>query len=176
MSPPLNVVGKAHEAKRSGDFVWFVYGSSLDAEAFGAWAAQHGYRVPDLSRGRPSRLRGFRLAFDALSRSWGGAVASLLEAPGDTVEGLALPVPGDARGLVDHKEGAVSGLYAPFDVSLEPLGGGAPVAAVAYRTAEERRLRAEGAPSPGYLAALIRGARASGLSPQWVARLESLGR
>jgi len=176
MSSPFHVVGKAHEAPEGIDFVWFVYGSSLDREAFAAWASQHGYRLPDLSKARPARLRGFRLAFDAPSRSWGGAVASLVESPGDHVEGLALPLPGEARGLVDHKEGAISGLYAPFHVSLDPVDGGAPLSAVAYRSAPARRLPSEEVPSPAYLEVLLKGARQVGLSPEWVARLESLRR
>jgi gamma-glutamylcyclotransferase len=170
--PPLPVVGKAHEAQAGAPFTWFIYGSSLDRDAFAAWAAEHGYRVPDFAAARPARLDGFRLAFDVQSRFWGGAVASLREAPGEAVEGLALPMPGDARGLVDHKEGAVSGLYAPFPVTLTPLDGSAALAAVAYRAA--RPLPAELTPSPRFVETLVRGARASGLSPEWIARLQRI--
>jgi hypothetical protein len=172
MATPLNVVGRAHEAGAGAAFTWFVYGSSLDREAFAAWAADHGYAVPDLTAARPARLPGYRLAFDAPSRMWGGPVASLVEAPADHVEGLALPMPGASRGLVDHKEGAISGLYVPFAVTLETAGG--PVPAVAYRVAPARRLPADGPPAPAYLEALVRGARAVGLSAGWIARLESL--
>jgi len=42
MASPLNVVGKAHQAPGGGDFVWFVYGSSMDREAFVHRATQHG--------------------------------------------------------------------------------------------------------------------------------------
>jgi len=176
MGAPAAGMAKVLEAGDPGAFVWFVYGSSLDREAFAAWAKEHGYRVPDFSGARRATLDGFRLSFDAPSRSFGGAVASLVESPGDSVEGLALPMPAEARGLVDHKEGAVSGLYVPFPVSLRPLDGGAPIAAVAYRTAPARRLAGEDSPAPAYLDVLLRGARASGLSPEWVARLESLRR
>src|SRR5579863_1872075 len=103
--PSLPVVGKAHEAAAGAPFVWFIYGSSLDREAFSRWAGEHGYRLPDFARAHAARLDGFRLAFDVQSRFWGGAVASLREAPGEHVEGLALPMPPAARGLVDHKEG-----------------------------------------------------------------------
>ena len=96
MANPLNVVGRAHQAAGGPGFTWFVYGSSLDTEAFAGWARDHGYRVPDFSAARPARLRGWRLAFDAPSRMWGGPVASLTEAPGDAVEGLAVPMPGEA--------------------------------------------------------------------------------
>jgi len=172
----LPVFGKAHEAKAGSDFTWFVYGSSLDAEAFADWAASHGYPPPDFAGARPARLVGWRLSFDVVSRHWGGAVASLAEAPGDWVEGLAVPLPGASRGLVEHKEGAVSGLYTAFPVALEPVGGGAPVAAVAFRAAEGRRLPQDAPPSPAYLEALVRGARRRALSPEWLARLEKLVR
>lgn len=170
----LPVFGKAHQAQAaSSDFVWFVYGSSLDRGAFAEWAEHHGYAVPDLSRGRPARLHGYRLAFDVRSRHWGGAVASLAEAPGDWVEGLALSMPAGARGLVDHKEGVVSGLFAALDVTLRDADG-AEVAAVAYRAAPDRRLPADAPPSSGYLEVVRRGARAAGLSPEWLARLDAL--
>ncbi len=172
----FNLYGKAHEAAAATEFTWFVYGSSLDRKAFLAWAEQHGYRLPDLSRGVPARLDGYRLAFDVLSRSWGGAVASLAESPGDRVEGIALPMPGGARGLADHKEGAVSGLYEAFEVEVTPLAGGPAVKALAYRSSPGRRLEAESAPAPRYLATVIQGARQVGLSPDWIARLEQSAR
>ncbi len=169
----LPVVGKAHEAPTAPDFTWFVYGSSLDRAAFAAWASEHGYALPDLSAARPARLPGYRLAFDVVSRFWGGAVASLAEAPGDAVEGLAVRLPGAARGLVEHKEGAVSGLFVPVDVVvLGPAGEAIP--AVAWRAAPGRRLSHDGDPSPSFLEAVLRGARAAGLSASWIARLEAL--
>ena len=171
--PGLPVVGKAHEEGRAGaPFVWFIYGSSLDRDAFAHWAGEHGYRVPDLGAARPARLDGFRLAFDVQSRFWGGAVASLREAPGESVEGVALPMPGEARGLVDHKEGAISGLYTLFPVEITAIEGGDKIAAVAYRAA--RPLGHELPPSRGFVETLVKGARAAGLSPAWIARLERL--
>ncbi|MCM2334031.1 MAG: gamma-glutamylcyclotransferase [Anaeromyxobacteraceae bacterium] len=173
----LPVFGKAHEARgAAAPFTWFVYGSSLDRAAFGEWAASHGYAVPSFEGAVPARLEGWRLAFDVVSRHWGGAVASLAEDPGGFVEGLALPLPGAARGLVDHKEGAVSGLYTAFPVTLAPVAGGAAIPALAFRAAPGRRLPAEAPPSGAYLEVMARGARAAGLSAEWVARLEALRR
>jgi hypothetical protein len=171
----LPVFGKAHEATAAAaPFTWFVYGSSLDRPAFAEWAGSHGYLVPAFEGAAPARLQGFRLAFDVVSRHWGGAVASLAEAPGDFVEGLAVPLPGAARGLVEHKEGAVSGLYTGFEVQLQPMAGGTPLPAVAFRAAAGRRLPAEAPPSQAYLEVMIRGARASGLSAEWLERLQRL--
>lgn len=171
---PLPVAGAAHEAPSGADFVWFVYGSSLDREAFAAWAGEHGYRVPDFSRALPARLDGWRLSFDVFSRFWGGAVGSLAEAPGARVEGLAVPMAGGARGLADHKEGAISGLYRPMEVEVVPLAGGEAIRATAYVASPGRRLASEQAPSPAWLDAVIRGARAAGLSPEWTAELARL--
>jgi hypothetical protein len=172
---PLPVVGKAHEAKAApGPFTWFIYGSSLDRVAFQRWSAEHGYRMPDFSVGVAARLDGYRLAFDVLSKFWGGAVASLVEEPGAHVEGLALPLPAEAAGLVEHKEGAISGLYVGFSALVTPLAGGAPIRAWAFRAAPGRRLPSEQPPSRAFLDTLVRGARASGLSDTWVAELERL--
>jgi gamma-glutamylcyclotransferase len=169
----LPVVGKAHEAQAATEnFHWFIYGSSLDRTAFAEWAAQHGYRVPDFTAAVPARLDGYRLCFDVASKFWGGAVASLAEAPGQHVEGIALPMPATARGLVDHKEGAISNLYEPFPVEVTPLAGGAPIKSLAYRAVASRRLPKEATPSPGYIKALARGAREWKLSDEYVKSLE----
>ena len=172
MSLPIS--SPTHQASAGPDFTWFVYGSSLDGDAFRAWAAEHGHTPPDFSRAVPARLEGWRLCFDVASRYWGGAVGSLAPAPGARVEGLALPMPGAARGLADHKEGAVSGLYRAAELRVEPLAGGAPVAALVYLASPDRRLPAEQPPSAAWLAAVLRGARSAGLSPAWVAELEGL--
>jgi len=172
----IPIFGKAHEAAAGADFTWFVYGSSLDRSAFAEWARAHGYLVPDFAGSRPARLPGWRLCFDVVSKFWGGAVASLAEAPGQFVEGLAVPMAGAARGLVEHKEGAVSGLSTAFEVALQPVDGGPPLPAVAFRAAPGRRLAAEAPPAAAYLAVLEKGAREAGLSAEWQARLAALGR
>jgi gamma-glutamylcyclotransferase len=171
---PLPISGAAHGA--GADFVWFVYGSSLDRAAFAAWAEEHGHALPDLAAGWPARLDGWRLAFDVASRYWGGAVASLARAPGARVEGLAVPMPGTARGLADHKEGAVSGLFQPAPVEVRPLAGGDARAAVAYVANPARRLPAEEPPSARWLEVVVRGAREAGLSAEWIAELDRLAR
>lgn len=155
-------------------FTWFAYGSSLDQAAFADWCAQHGYTLPDLTHARPGRLEGFRLAFDVESRFWGGVVASLREQAGEHVEGLLIPLPGSARTLVDHKEGAVSGLYEAFSASAIPFGEVAPLTVVAYRCSPNRRLPQDGPPSRAYLETLIQGGRRAGFTAEYLARLEGL--
>ena len=171
----LVTVGRAHEASAAdAPFTWFLYGSSLDRAAFAAWAEQHGYGLPDFKGAVPAKLSGYRLCFDGESRFWGGACGSLTEDASSFVEGLALPLPAEARGLVEHKEGAISGLYAAFPCELTPLSGGAPIAAVAYRTSPDRRLPKEAPPSVRWLQAVRDGARSAGLSEAWLAQLSKL--
>ena len=160
----LPIVGSAHEKPSGAGFTWFIYGSSLSRVAFQTWAERHQYPLPDFSRAIPARLSGYRLSFDIQSGFWGGTVASLAPAPGHAVEGIALPLPGASRVLADHKEGALSGLYEPFDVTVTPLSGGAPLEALAYRSSPARRLAAESPASPAFLEALRDGAREWGLS------------
>jgi hypothetical protein len=87
------------------------------------------------------------------------------------VEGIALPMSGDARGLVDHKEGAISGLYEPLAVSLRTADG--EIAALAYRAARDRRLPSEEKPATKFVETLIRGGEAFGLSPAWISKLRA---
>src|SRR6185312_6998652 len=170
----LSVVGKAHEAQASGDFIWFIYASSLDRQAFAEWTAQHNYALPDFSGAFPAKLSGYRLAFDVESRFWGGAVASLAEDAQGSVEGLALPLPGTSRALVEHKEGAISGLYMPFDAQIVPLAVGNPVKALAFRASPDRRLPQDAPPSKRFVETLIRGAASAGLSTAYVESLKKL--
>ena len=87
------------------------------------------------------------------------------------MEGVALSLPGTSRTLVDHKEGALSGLYEPFAVKVTPLAGGDPIDALAFRASASRRMKAEAAASPTFVAALRAGATEWGLSEDWRAEL-----
>jgi gamma-glutamylcyclotransferase len=170
----LPIVGSAHEGPSQEDFAWFIYGSSLSTSAFRAWAERHHYPVPDFSQAIPAKLAGYRLSFDIPSGFWGGAVASLVPAADRSVEGIALPLPGGSRVLVDHKEGALSGLYQPFVVSVTAAVGGGSIDALAYRSNPERRLATEAPPAPAFLEALREGAKEWKLSAAYQAELSKL--
>jgi gamma-glutamylcyclotransferase len=171
----LRIVGGAHEAPQAAPFTWFIYGSSLSRRAFAEWSDRHGYALPDFSRAFAARLAGYRLSFDVWSGFWGGAVASLIPAAGTHVEGVALPLPGNSRTLVDHKEGALSGLYEPFAVQVTPLSGGEqPLEALAFHASPARRLPTEAPASATFVAALREGANDWGLSEGWRAALDRI--
>lgn len=172
----LPVVGKAHEAGAAETgFGWFIYGSSLDGDAFAGWCKEHGYVCPDLASAIPVRLSGYALSFDVLSRFWGGAVASLRPEPGAAVEGVLLRLPKEAKGLVEHKEGVISGLYEPLAVRVTPLDGSGPEeAALAYVSSPARRLPAPTTPSERFVRTLLAGAERRGLSPAYRESLHAL--
>jgi hypothetical protein len=170
----LPIVGSAHERAAPAGFTWFIYGSSLSKKAFAEWTERHHYELPDLSRAIPAKLPDHRLIFDVQSGFWGGAVASVAPAPGHNVEGIALALPGSARTLVDHKEGALSGLYEPFVASVVPLNGGATIEALVFRASAGRRLPNEAPPAPTFVAALRAGAEEFGLSAAYRAELAKL--
>lgn len=170
----LSVVGKAHEAGAAdAGFGWFVYGSSLDADAFVAWCGEHGYVCPDLAKGIPARLPGYALSFDVMSRFWGGAVASLRPDPESAVEGLLLQMPAEAKGLVEHKEGVISGLFEGLRVRVTKLDGSAEQEAWAFVTAPSRRLPQEAPPSRRFVETVLRGAQRVGLSPTYLQTLQA---
>lgn len=171
----LPIIGSAHTEATGSDFIWFIYGSSLSRPAFAAWALRHHYPLPDFAKAVPALLRNYQLSFDVESGFWGGAVASLREAPGQVVEGIALPMLASARVLVDHKEGALSGLFEPVEVEVTPLAGGQALHALAYRTHPARRLTVDALPAPSYVSALREGAKEWGLSAAYQDALAQLG-
>lgn len=150
-----------------------MYGSSLDSAALADWCREHGHRAPDLSRAYPARLPGYRLAFNVRSNFWGGLVASLIADPADHVEGILLPIGSDELDFVRHKEGVFSGLYEEHQASAESADGRR--ACLVYVASPDRTVP-EGAPAPRFVASLLNGARAHGLSEAWVAKLSTIAR
>jgi gamma-glutamylcyclotransferase len=165
----------APQSEATADFRWFVYGSTLDLQALAAWCGEHGYKAPDPAAARPATLAGWRLAFNVQSRFWGGVVASLVEDPASSVEGIVWSLPASALGFVRHKEGVVSGLFEPRQARCLPAGDKEPVDCLVFVAAPARTVP-EAPAAPRFVDTLIAGAKAWGLSPAWIARLEAVPR
>ena len=161
----------APQEKAPSDFAWFVYGSTLDFDAFKSWCEQHGYILPDVKSVKPAKLPGWRLAFNVRSNFWGGVVASVVPDAGSTVEGVLIPLKADALGFVRHKEGVMSGLFEEQTAMCEV--GGEKVPCLVY-SANPARVVPESDPAPRFVATLVKGARERGLSQAWIASLEKL--
>jgi gamma-glutamylcyclotransferase len=159
------------EARRragQGTRLYFGYSTVLDRQAFEEWRGQHGYDFFSLPEGRLAEAQGVGLVYDFPSRWWGGRVAGLRDAPGASVWGRVFEIAEQDWPIVQHKEGAVTGMSVERPVRL--LVDGQPLEATAFTT-NPLRASPEGEVSERFVQALVRGAQAAGLPAEWVARL-----
>jgi len=150
---------------------YFAYSTILDRAAFEEWKAQHGYQQFELPKGQKAEALDVGLVCDFPSRWWGGRVAGLEDRPDATVWGLLFEIPGVDWPIIQHKEGAVTGMCVERPVRVRTEGR--EVAAFAFTTHPARQ-NSEGPVSPRFLEALVRGARAAGLPEEYVASLANL--
>ncbi|MBI3085563.1 MAG: gamma-glutamylcyclotransferase [candidate division NC10 bacterium] len=126
-------------------------------------------RCPGCTFVAAARLRDHRLVFSRLSTSWrGGGVADIQPAPGTIVEGVVWDITDAHRDALDTYEDYPTA-YTRKHVVAETFDGRT-LTAFAYVA----RPRGEYRPGRRYLAQIIQGARAHGLSPGYVASLEAI--
>ncbi len=103
----------------------------------------------------------------------GGAAGwrPLADAPGQRVFGKLFTLAGEDWPIVQHKEGAITGMCVEREVDV--IVDGVPVKAVAFITAPGRR-NLDGPVSPRFMEALERGARAAGLPEAYLDELRRL--
>jgi hypothetical protein len=145
---------------------YFAYGSNMD----GAQMVRRG--VPFVSC-EGAVLGDHRLEFDFPSPSrWLGGAADVVPSPGDEVEGLLYGL-ADMRLLdaMDRWEGVSERMYERRRVAVRTLATRRPVVPWTYTVVEPRPGLL---PSPGYVGIILSGAHAHGLSPGYVAMLETV--
>ncbi|MHB8420739.1 MAG: gamma-glutamylcyclotransferase [Myxococcales bacterium] len=147
---------------------YFAYSTVLDRAAFEEWRAQHGYDAFQLPEGTVAEALDVDLVYDFPSRWWGGRVAGLADRAGSSVFGRLFEIPGADWPIVEHKEGAVTGMCLERGVRVR--AGGEVVEATAFIT-NPARASFDGPISQRFVEALTRGARAAGLPEGYVARL-----
>lgn len=152
--------------------LYFAYSTILDREAFVEWRAQHGYEFFDLPEGELAEAMDIDLVFDFASRWWGGRVAGLADVPGASVWGRLFEIRGEDWPIVQHKEGAVTGMCIERSVTVR--AGGRIVQATAFTT-NPARATTQGPVSPAFLQALSRGARSAQLPEPYLERLGRIG-
>jgi gamma-glutamylcyclotransferase (GGCT)/AIG2-like uncharacterized protein YtfP len=143
--------------------LYFAYGSNMHP-------GQMRNRCPGCTFVVAARLRDHRLVFSRPFAAWdGGGVADIQPAVGSIVEGVVWDISPAHRDALDAYEEYPTA-YTRKDVVVE-TSEGQTLAAFAYCA------RPLGSYRPGrrYLNQLIEGARANGLSPMYVAFLESIG-
>jgi hypothetical protein len=159
------------EARRragTGTRLYFGYSTVLDREAFEAWRGQHGYDFFQLPPGRLAEAQGVELIYDFPSRWWGGRVAGLVDTAQGSVWGRVFEIAEQDWPIIQHKEGAVTGMCVERPVRL--LVEGQPLEATAFTT-NPARASDQGEISGRFVEALVRGATAAGLPATWVAKL-----
>lgn len=153
---------------------YFGYSTVLDRHAFEEWRAQHGYADFVLPEGAVVEALDLDVIFDFPSRFWGGRVTGLVDRPGASVFGRLYDIAGKDWAVVEHKEGAVTGMCVPREVRVK-LPSGEIVTATAFTTRPDRA-STQGPISLPFIDALVRGAEAAGLPAAYVTRLRDAAR
>ncbi len=168
MDSHYDQVMKKREAAGQGVRRYFAYSTILDRTAFLEWRSQHGYDFFELPEGKLAEAVDLELVFDFPSRFWGGRVAGLKDSPGASVHGRLFEVPEKDWAIIQHKEGAVTGMCVEKTVKVKV--GGEVIEATAFAT-NPVRASGEGAVSAPFVQALTRGAQSAGLPAEWVAKI-----
>jgi hypothetical protein len=164
---------KARERAGEGTRRYFAYSTILDRDAFLEWRSQHGYDFFDLPEGRLAQAVDVDLVYDFPSRWWGGRVAGLEDRAGSSVYGRLFEIAEKDWPVIQHKEGAVTGMCVERPVRVRV--GGEELEAIAFTT-HPRRASGDGPISERFVDALVRGARSAGLPPEYVERLAATAR
>lgn len=166
------MVAAARERDRDAPaLLYFGYSTVLDRQAFEDWRGQHGYDDFELPEGAVAQAQDVDLVFDFPSRFWGGRVAGLTDKPGAAVYGRVFEIAGPDWAIIKHKEGAVTGMCVPREVTVKV--GDRTVKATAFTTRPDRASM-EGPISAAFVDALVRGAEAAGLPADYVDRLRGI--
>ena len=164
---------QAREANPDGPTrSYFGFGTVLDPPAFEEWRAQHGYEFFSLPAGEVAEALDVDLVFDFPSRWWGGRVAGLADRAGKSVFGRLFTIPGKDWPILQHKEGAVTGMCIERSVRVKTANG--EVLATTFTTNPARQ-SLEGPLSSRFLEALLRGGTAAGLPPDYLERVRQSG-
>jgi gamma-glutamylcyclotransferase len=172
MDSHYDQVMKARQAQaEAGTRLYFAYSTILDRRAFEQWRQEHGYTFFDLPAGRVAEAVNLDLVYDFPSRWWGGRVAGLLDRPGSSVFGRLFEIRGVDWPIIQHKEGAVTGMS--VERSVRVRSDGKELTATAFTTHPERATQV-GPVSASFVEALARGAEAAGLPSDYIERIRTV--
>ena len=149
-----------------GDVVWyFAYGANMHASAF---RDRRGMR-PD--EARAGRIAGYRLRFNLDGWPRGrSAPANISPDPDSEVGACSTASPGANWSGSTHPKACRAAATVPFLLAARDRDGEA-LEAFAYIARGKAR---DGRPSLRYITLIREGARAHGLPPHWLARLEAV--
>ena len=122
MDAHYDIVMKARQQAGQGCRLYFAYSTILDRQAFEQWRAQHHYDFFDLPQGRPGEALDVTLVYDFPSRWWGGRVAGLTDSAQSVVHGLIFEISDQDWPIIQHKEGAITGMCVERQVRVKTAG------------------------------------------------------
>lgn len=143
----------------------YAYGSNLSSKYFRKVC-------PSAVLVMKAELPNYRVEFRHYSEKWQGGISSIVEAPGELVQGVIYEIPEKEIEELDIRESVPQGLYRR-DTFLVLGEDGRWHRADLYRVTTPA---GPYTPSKGYLDDMIKGAQEHGLAPEYVERLVSLRR
>ncbi len=165
------VMGARDKITENGTRLYFAYSTVLDRAAFEEWRDEHSYQFFNLPEGKLAQAVGVDLVFDFPSRWWGGRVAGLVDKKDSVIFGRLFEISAKDWPIVQHKEGAVTGMC--IERPIQVLVDGKTIEATAFTTSPQRASDL-GPISAGFVEALVRGAEQSGLPQDYIQKLKSL--
>src|SRR5215468_11548993 len=102
--------------------LYFAYSTILDRAAFEEWRGQHGYDFFELPEGKLAEALDVDLVYDFPSRWWGGRVDGLAARKGASVFGRVIEIAGKDWPIIQHKEGAITGMCVERELTVRSEG------------------------------------------------------
>jgi cation transport regulator ChaC len=167
------VMKSREAAEDTASRLYFAYSTILDRAAFEEWRSEHGYTFFRLPEGKMAEAIGVDLVFDFPSRWWRGRVAGLTDKPGASVFGRLFEIGGKDWPIIQHKEGAVTGMSVEREVRVKV--DEKEIVATAFTT-HPQRVTSEGPVSSDFVEALVRGAKSAGLPASYLDRIGTAAR
>jgi len=154
--------------------LYFAYGSNMNQKDLNEYCMKYHRPLIDLASKSPKVciLRDFRLDFNYYSQSGGGGAANIEHALGEHVEGVLFDISDIDKRTIDKKEDAPH-CYREMLVSVK-LRDGTKVENVITYTVCENKKRGFTPPTREYKQIIIDGARAFGLSEEWINKLQKI--
>jgi len=154
--------------------LYFAYGSNMNQEDLNDYCRKKGRPLIHLASRSPKvcLLRDFRLDFNYYSPSRRGGTANIEPTRGEQVEGVLFNLNNVDKDTIDDKEGAPS-YYREILVSVV-LRNDTKIENVTTYTVCEDKKREFTPPTRKYKQIIIDGAKAFGLSEEWIKKLEKI--
>jgi gamma-glutamylcyclotransferase (GGCT)/AIG2-like uncharacterized protein YtfP len=148
------------------ELLYFAYGSNMASRVMTA-------RIATARRVGIAELVGYRISFHLPSQRWGHRAAGIEPDPAGSVWGVLWEIDDASWDVLDEYERAY--VRTMVEVTEHTTDGTVVRPVATYLVREDRAAPDDEPPAPEYLAAMLAGARETGLPGAYVDRLRSLG-